>query len=33
MGTVYMDHDPVIDRKVAIKIYTTSAVEFGSDVA
>ncbi len=29
MGTVYMGHDPVIDRKVAIKIYTTSEVEFG----
>lgn len=33
MGTVYMGHDPVIDRKVAVKVYTTSEVEFGSDVA
>lgn len=33
MGTVYMAHDPVIDRKVAIKVYTTSEVEFGSEVA
>jgi serine/threonine-protein kinase len=33
MGTVYMGHNPVIDRKVAIKKYTTSEVEFGSDVA
>ncbi len=33
MGTVYMGHDPVIDRKVAIKVYNTSEVAFGSDVA
>ena len=33
MGTVYMGHDPVIDRKVAVKVYTTSEVEFGSEVA
>lgn len=33
MGTVYMGHDPVIDRKVAIKVYTTSEVEFGGEVA
>ena len=33
MGTVYVAHDPVIDRKVAIKVYTTSEVEFGSEVA
>lgn len=33
MGTVYVAHDPVIDRKVAIKLFTTSEVEFGSEVA
>ncbi len=33
MGTVYVAHDPVIDRKVAIKLFTTSEVEFGTEVA
>lgn len=33
MGTVYVAHDPVIDRKVAIKLFTNSEVEFGSEMA
>lgn len=33
MGSVYIGYDPVIDRKVAIKVYTISEVEFGSEVA
>jgi serine/threonine-protein kinase len=33
MGTVYLGHDPVIDRKVAIKVYTTSEAEFGAEMA
>lgn len=33
MGSVYIGYDPVIDRKVAIKVYTVSEVELGSDIA
>jgi len=33
MGTVYMCHDPVIDRSVAIKLFVTSEVELGSEAA
>jgi serine/threonine protein kinase len=33
MGTVYIGHDPVIDRKVAVKVYTASEVEHGSEAA
>ena len=33
MGTVYVGHDPVIDRNVAIKLFITSEVELGSEAA
>ena len=33
MGTVYVGHDPVIDRKVAIKLFTATEVELGSELA
>lgn len=33
MGSVYVGYDPVIDRKVAIKVYTASEVELGSEAA
>lgn len=33
MGTVYLGHDPVIDRKVAIKVYIASEAEFGAEIA
>ena len=32
MGAVYIAHDPVVDRKVAIKVATISEDQFGGNL-